>query len=216
MGRRSKDKQDIAARFGERHQAQRYRDRFLTGRRQRTHAREAAALTLVLDTVERLAMVVDVASGAGRFVPVFAGHAERLVQVDYSEHMLAISREDHPGSLCVRADARGLPLADGCADLVFCHRLLNHLPAEADRLAIMGHLARISRNLVVVSCLTPLSILRTLRKFRARLRGKDPVDGFLDAGDLIVAAERVGLRLSRRARIRSFPLVGEFLVFTHS
>jgi ubiquinone/menaquinone biosynthesis C-methylase UbiE len=192
-------KQDISQRFTRRSQAERYRDRFSRGRHLRAHEREVAALRSLLSKLCELDTVLDVASGAGRFTPVFTSYARAVVQVDASSQMLSVSREsyDYPQNLgYVQADARTLAFAADCADFVFCHRLLNHLPKQRDRLQIMAELGRVSRRFVTVSCLTPPAPLRALRRLYARLRGRSPMDSFVETAELLRDAEHAGLRLT--------------------
>jgi ubiquinone/menaquinone biosynthesis C-methylase UbiE len=210
-------KDDIAQRFAERKQAERYRDRFRKGRRRRTHAREWRALNSLLESLGEARTILDVGSGPGRFVRLFADYADRVVQTDYSQHMLAISREDYPleggRGGWVQADARSLPFREASADLVFCHRLLNHIPQAAGRKRILQNLATVSRRYVVVSCLTPPVPLRLIRRAYKALGKRESIDGDVEIDDLLADASAAGLRLQDRTRIRSFPVVGEFLIF---
>lgn len=209
-------RQDIAQRFSQRSQAERYRDRFKRGRHRRTHHREVAALRALLDQFDGLDIILDVASGAGRFTPVFAEHARTIVQTDMSIQMISVSKEtyaDRPVLGHVQADARQLPFAGDSANLVFCHRLLNHLPNRTDRVRILSHLARVSKRFVTISCLTPPAVLRSIRRLYARLCGRPPVDGFVEVKDLLRDAEQVGLRLVQRTPIRSGIRSAAFLTF---
>lgn len=211
-------KQNIADRFGARHQAERYRDRFKTGKRKRTHKREALALYSLLAKLGHMRAILDVGSGAGRFIPVFSQFADRVFQADYSAHMLAVARDDHPldqsGGGFVNADGRSLPFTDRFADFVFCHRLLNHLPDVSDRMRVLSEMGRVSGRYVVVSCLTPPAPIRLLRSGFDRLRGHRSLDGHIASRDLLDEAARCGLTLIDRVRFRSFPVVGEFFVLT--
>lgn len=209
-------KENIADRFATRSQAERYRDRFKAGR-QPTHQREVNALRLLFQSLGRVRAILDVGSGPGRFVPLFAEYADRVIQTDFSPHMLSISREDHSLEAhrggYVQADARFLPFLDASADLVFCHRLLNHIPNAAERKQILRSLAAISKHYVVVSCLTPPAVVRLIRRAVQRLRNRISIDGDVETNDLLADAVEAGLRLQARTRIRSFPVVGEFLTF---
>ncbi len=211
--------QDIAERFTERAQAERYRDRFKRGRRRQTHEREANALRELLGTLGRKKVILDVGSGAGRFASVFAPFASRLIQTDFSIHMLEVSREDGAGqgadTSYVQSDARSLPLASGSVDVIFCHRLLNHLPPE-DRGRVFAHFARVARECVIISCLMPPAPLRFIRRFSDRLRGRVSKDGHVDAQDVLRDAETAGLSLVGRTPIRLFPVSGAFYTLAKS
>jgi len=211
-----RERQDIAQRFSQRCEAERYRDRFARGRHRRTHARETTALRRLLRRIEPLDTILDVASGAGRFVPLFAEHARIVLQTDFSIHMLHVSSESYDVPKTgghVQADARLLPFAAGSCDLVFCHRLLNHLPREEDRATIIRCMSSVSRRFVTLSCLAPPAPLRALRRFHARLRGRQSIDGFVEVKDLIRTAARIGLRVVERTSIRAGFRSAAFLTF---
>jgi len=229
-------KLDIAARFSTRVQAERYRDRFMNGKRRRTHAREHGALQLLLRGLDPLASVLDVGSGPGRFTDLFAEFSDLYVQMDLSRHMLEISRDHHPllreGQRLdpnvtfvsrraspefvqefVQADAREPPFISGCFDLVFCHRLLNHIPDRTDRGRILRRLTQVSRRYVVVSSLATPAPLWALRRTFDTIRGRTRGHAWVSAAGLIVDGRSSGLTLESRARFRAFP-IAEWLVFT--
>ncbi len=210
-------KQNIHDRFAKRTQAERYRDRFKTGRRRFTHQNETEALARLLESLGRVDISMDVASGPGRFAEVLAGHSGRVLQTDFSFHMLKLSREDHPLSAgragYFQADARYLPVSDESVNLVFCHRFLNHIPDPADRNHIMRELARVARQYVVVSCLEPLRIIRLVRRSFAFLKGQSRVNRDVYVSDLVRSGEAAGLLLKARVPIRSFVKSAAYLVF---
>jgi len=209
-------KQDIGARFLTRAQAVQYRDRFKTGRRRRTHTREERALRILLDRLRPQTVILDVGSGAGRFVPELVGYGGLLIQLDYSRPMLEVSKEDHPlvppRGAYVQGDARSLPFATDMADLIFCHRLLNHITDAMERGQILEEMARVTRRHVVLSCLSIPTALRCLRRAYSDLVGRRTV-GNSEPWDLINEAQRAGLKLDGRVRIRSIPVRAEFLIF---
>lgn len=90
------------------------------------------------------AVLVDLGCGAGLLAPHLAGKGYRHVGVDLTASALRVAG-DH-GVLPVRADARHLPLADRCADVVCAGELLEHVQdvsgvvAEACRLLRPGGL----------------------------------------------------------------------------
>jgi SAM-dependent methyltransferase len=210
-------KQNISDRFAKRDQAERYRDRFKTGRRRSTHQNEVEALERVLESLGRVNISMDVACGPGRFAEVLAGHSRYVLQTDFSFHMLNLSREDHPlgkdRTAYFPADARHLPLGDNTVDLVFCHRFLNHIFEPQDRGGIMRELARVSKQYVVVSCLGPPRIIRLIRRGFALLKGQSLVNKNVDVPDLVQSASEAGLVLKDQVPIRSFIKSAVFLVF---
>lgn len=76
---------------------------------------------------------IDLGSGTGRMIELFAPQVRRAEGVDSSRKMLALARArlDNTGSgqASVRqADILGLPYEDKCADLVTIHQVLHYLP----------------------------------------------------------------------------------------
>lgn len=213
-------KQDIAERFSEMAQARRYRDRFFK-KRKRTHEREIRAMRELLTNLSDCHCFMDVASGQGRFTPLFTEFGDCLIQVDFSKHMLALSREDYPlkegmhGGY-IQADARHLPFDDQVVDAVFCHRLLNHLPDAQDRRAVVNELARTTKKYVIVSCLPAVSPFRVLKRLYSRwIRGRKPREE-VDPNDLLRDAQDAGLRLIARTPIRSGFHSSAFLTFARN
>lgn len=210
-------KQNIQDRFSQRAQAERYRDRFKKGRRQKTHQREVTALENALSQIGNVGTILDVACGAGRFASTLASHCKKIFQTDYSIHMLNINREDVPfensRSGYFQADASTIPLSDKSVDLVFCHRFLNHVPDDAIRGKIMKEFARISQKYVVVSCLGPMQLIRILRSMFNRLIGKTSLDGNISEADLTRNAVDAGLELVNRTPIRAFGIAAVYLTF---
>lgn len=76
---------------------------------------------------------MDLGSGTGRMIELFAPQVRRAEGVDSSRKMLALARarldDSGSGQASVRqADILGLPYEDGCADLVTIHQVLHYLP----------------------------------------------------------------------------------------
>ena len=69
-----------------------------------------------------VSLVIDLGCGTGRFSGLLAAHfGVRVIGVDPSQKMLDQARRKHAtGNVVYRqGSAEALPLADGCADLVF-------------------------------------------------------------------------------------------------
>jgi len=208
---------DIGKRYTRRSQAEHYRDRFLRGRRKKTHCREVAAMTSALKTIGATDRIADIGCGTGRFASTLANFTRRLYLVDLSEHMLDVCRTDQTGVSVdfnhVQADARKLPFNTGSMDLVVCHRLLNHVSDADDRRAMLKELARISGHYVLLSCLglpRPWSTIR--QAWRACVGGSSDhkqvgLDQFLDD------ATAAGLEVLETTRIRSLLRSAVFITF---
>ncbi len=150
--------------------AERYRDRRCrTGTGPRTHAREARAITALLQGLRQGAAGdatwLDVPSGAGRLSGLLPGSA---VQVDRSLSMVQACGAGHR-RLC--ASANRLPFTDDSFDGVLCMRLLQHIAASQERITILRELARVSRGPVLLSFFHAVS-LQHLRRQVGRLLGR--------------------------------------------
>ena len=212
-----KTKLNIKDRFLERSQAERYRDRYKS-RRVKTHEREITALTQLLQSIGKIDEIMDVASGPGRFAPLLSAHSTRLIQTDTSRHMLDLSREDYPldpqRGYYIQSDAAHMPLKDGCVDVLFCHRFLNHVVDPAVRVQIFSELRRVAKRYVIVSCLGLPRLIQMVRYTFARIRFA-PISGErVEVPELIHDAEQAGLILTKRTPIRSFPSSAIYLTFS--
>lgn len=208
---------DIGKRYTVRAQAEHYRDRFRRGRRRGTHQREVNGVQAALDHIGTVDKVLDVGCGPGRFAPVLAAHARQLFQTDLSEHMLDVSRTDSPvaedAGGYVQADARNLPFASQTVDLVFCHRLLNHLNNRDDRRQMLSELARVSHGHILTSCLGPPRALRVVRGLWRRLTGRSEKHGQVTLEELIEDARSIGLALTLSVPIHTLMRTAVFLIF---
>ena len=88
------------------------RNAFTTGTAQETAFLRAE---LALDTAS---VAVDVGCGTGRHARALAADGIRVVGVDLSAGLLEAAAQRRPGDW-VQADARQIPLRDGCADVVW-------------------------------------------------------------------------------------------------
>ncbi|MEJ8571889.1 metalloregulator ArsR/SmtB family transcription factor [Microbaculum marinum] len=108
---------------------------------------EAGLLQLVGE--DKLGLVVDLGTGTGRMLEVFAPHTERSIGVDVSHDMLSyarsrLEREGLRNCQLRQGDIYNPPLEDGIADLVVIHQVLHYLQdpdraiSEASRLLKPG------------------------------------------------------------------------------
>ena len=107
-----------------------------------------AALSAAVDA-QTFDLHIDLGSGTGRMLEVFAPFSQRAEGVDSSRKMLALARARFDGSgrkaLSVRqGDILALPYADHAANLVTIHQVLHYLRepnlaiAEASRVLAVG------------------------------------------------------------------------------
>jgi ArsR family transcriptional regulator len=85
----------------------------------------------------RLGRLVDVGTGTGRMIELFAGRASHAIGIDRSSEMLRLARVKLEAagiaSSLRQGDMYALPLADGSADSIIIHQVLHyaHSPATA-------------------------------------------------------------------------------------
>lgn len=151
-------------------------DRFTTGAGPSMDRREREALGAMLERagLPRGARVLDCPSGAGRLADLLAARGLDVVAADQSAAMLSHAlRAMAAASLPRRAaaaDATALPFRDGSFDLVLCHRLLHHLPAEGERRALLLSLAAATRRFVLLSFFDAASLQHLRRVLRRPFR----------------------------------------------
>ena len=102
-------------------------------------------------------LVLDVACGAGRFWPVLAEHANRVIlAADPSPDMLEHALTHHGDTLLQRvktfpSSAFTLGLSANAVDCIFCLQLFRHLRVSEHRLVLLREFHRVSRDTVIVS-----------------------------------------------------------------
>lgn len=133
-------------------------------------------------------LVLDVACGAGRFWPVLAEHANRVIlAADPSPQMLDHALAHHEQALLERvrtfpSSAFTLGLSANAVDCIFCLQLFLHIQASEHRLALLREFHRVSRDTVIVSVQIE-GRLRTGQPPPRRLVDRARVEAeFLEAG----------------------------------
>ncbi|QVW24733.1 methyltransferase domain-containing protein [Pseudomonas hormoni] len=102
-------------------------------------------------------LILDVACGAGRFWPVLAEHANRVILAsDPSQDMLDHAPTHHPQHLLKRVktfqgSAFSIGLSANAVDCIFCMQLFQHIASPEHRLAMLGEFHRVSRDTVIVA-----------------------------------------------------------------
>ncbi|MEX3776035.1 class I SAM-dependent methyltransferase [Pseudomonas sp. MYb118] len=102
-------------------------------------------------------LILDVACGAGRFWPVLAEHANRVILAcDPSRQMLDHAPTHHPQQLLKRiktfqSSAFNIGLSANAVDCIFCMQLFQHVTRPEDRLAMLAEFHRVSRDTVIVA-----------------------------------------------------------------
>ncbi len=157
--------------------AERYANRFEHGARKRIDRREQRAVHRIFAQLKDCRSVLDVPSGAGRFLHTLSQGGRRVLEMDVAFEILVYAREKaamlQAGALVLQGDASRLPLADASVDCVFSNRLLHHILAPVERTAILCEFHRVCRRWAVVSFFN-YQRLATIRRFLKRLKGRTP------------------------------------------
>lgn len=125
--------------------------RRLSDRRDKQLARRALALA------GEPGLVLDLPCGAGRFWPVLAEKANRvIIGADNSAAMVKIACESQPAEVVKRVQplqtsAFAIEMPDNAVDSIFCMRLMHHIGKAEDRAVLLKEFHRVSRDSVIVS-----------------------------------------------------------------
>lgn len=161
--------------------------------------RERRIMTKALSTLAPFDSVLDLPSGAGRFLPVLAPFNVRVMASDISAEMLKQGmRHDglyrnRPIRFVTSADLVCLPT--NAIDVVFCSRLIHHLPARKNRVAVLSELGRIARRGVVVSFFDSETIKHRRRERKQRRKGKIGNRHAVTREEMVAEAGEAGLTL---------------------
>ena len=157
--------------------AELYAKRFEQGSRKRIDQREQRAVRKIFSELLGCRSVLDVPSGAGRFLGTLSRDGRRVIEVDAAFEILEYARDKAArariDTSVIQGDASRLPFADGVVDCVFSNRLLHHILVPGERQAILREFHRVSRRWAVVSFFNykGMGRIRTLLK---RLKGRQP------------------------------------------
>ena len=161
--------------------AEKYATRFESGPRKRIDQREQRAVRQIFSELTDCRSVMDVPSGAGRFVAALGEQGRLVVEGDVAHEILVFSRNRseklNVRSRFVQADATHLPLISGAVDCVFCNRLLHHILLAEQRAIFLRELHRVTRRYVVVSFFDYHAFGKVRRILKAIKGRKPPYQG---------------------------------------
>ena len=171
------DIQSYKRRLQDGRKAELYAKRFETGSRKRIDKREQRAVRKIFAELKDCHSVLDVPSGAGRFLQTLSQGGRRVLEADVAFEILEYA-QDRADRLKIDAqamqgDAARLPLVDGAVDCVFSNRLLHHIHASTERRALLQEFHRVSRRYAVVSFFNYKGLAR-VRGLLKRLKGRVP------------------------------------------
>ena len=141
-------------------------------------------------------LLVDLGTGTGRMLELFAPRARRALGFDLSHDMLAYARMKLERAGLAQAQARhgdlyNVPLADGAADAVILHQVLHFLDDPAAAIAEAARLLKPSGKLLVVDFAPhELEFLREQSAHRRLGFASSQIKRWLQAAGLKVERQR--------------------------
>jgi ubiquinone/menaquinone biosynthesis C-methylase UbiE len=174
--------------------------RRLSDRRDQQLARRALALA------GEPGLVLDLPCGAGRFWPLLAEKANRvIIGADNSASMVKTACESQPAEVVKRVQplqtsAFAIDMPDNAVDSIFCMRLLHHVGNPQDRAVLLKEFHRVTRDSVIISLWVDGNFKAWKRKRAERKRQQE---GYQNRFVLPVATveaefEQAGFRIQER------------------
>ena len=175
LARNMTDTDSYRSRLQDAGKAWRYATRFERGSRRRIDQREQGAVREIFAELNGCRRVLDVPSGAGRFLAILSQENREVIEMDVALEILEFARQ-RAAKLGLKAefmpgDASRLPLSPDSVDVIFCNRLLHHITAAAERAVFLREFHRVTRRYVVVSFFD-YQAFGALRRFLKSLKGR--------------------------------------------
>jgi ubiquinone/menaquinone biosynthesis C-methylase UbiE len=176
--------QQILARYNSADGAKSYTRKWQKHWTERVNNRtEQALLTRIFNDIGYLgddSLGLDLPCGYGRLFPLVSANVARMVEGDWSFHLLQEAREflNHaapevrPPMGFVRGTALKLPFADRTFDLVLSVRLCHHISSEEERLNYAREVLRISGNYAVFTYFDTDSVKNRVHRLSRLLKEK--------------------------------------------
>ncbi len=150
---------------------------------------------------------LDLPCGYGRLYPIVRDLAERVVEGDWSFHLLSLARERQRlgDSLpaYVRATALALPFPDGVFDLVLSVRLCHHIREHDERCRYVREIMRVSRQWVIFTYFDRDSLKNRLREW-LRQFSKKRSKWTLSFSEIETLAESAGFDVAHSVPLSRF------------
>lgn len=138
--------------------AREYFDKHQDGLSRRlSHWRDGQLARRALQRAGEPGLVLDLPCGAGRFWPLLAEKANRvIIGADNSAHMLSMACAGQPAEVVRRVkplqtSAFAIDLPESAVDSIFCMRLLHHIGKAGDRQTLLREFHRVTRDSVIIS-----------------------------------------------------------------
>lgn len=118
------------------------------------HVAESAVEAAMRDVLgPALGRLVDIGTGTGRMIELFAPASRHATGIDRSPEMLRLARAKLDGRTGIelrQGDVAALPLDDASADTIIVHQVLHYLPAPESAIAEAARLLAAGGRLLVV------------------------------------------------------------------
>lgn len=171
------DIKSYSRRLQDEKKAKTYADRFESGSRKRIDRREQRAVRKIFCELPDCQSILDVPSGAGRFIGTLSQGGRRVIEADVAFEILEYARDRaikaKASALVLQGDASRLPLPDAAVDCVFSNRLLHHILKREERTTLLREFHRVCRRWTVVSFFNYKGLSR-VRGLLKRLKGRTP------------------------------------------
>ena len=174
--------------------------RRLSDRRDKQLARRALALA------GEPGLVLDLPCGAGRFWPLLAEKANRvIIGADNSASMVKTACKSQPADVVKRVQplqtsAFAIDMPDNAVDSIFCMRLMHHIGEARDRAVLLKEFHRVTRDSVIISLWVDGNFKAWKRKRAERNRHQEGYQNrFVLPVDTVEAEfEQAGFRILER------------------
>lgn len=146
--------------------------------RKLSHRRDEQLARRALELAGEPGLVLDLPCGAGRFWPLLAEKANRvIIGADNSADMLEIACKSQPPEIVERVrplqtSAFAIDLPDNAVDSIFSMRLMHHIGEAAHRMTLLKEFHRVTRDSVIVSLWVDGNFKAWRRKKLERRRGQ--------------------------------------------
>lgn len=207
---RSPIKLEFSDKYDEQHAQQYFDKHHASLARRLSHQRDEQLARRALALAGEPGLVLDLPSGAGRFWPLLAEKANRvIIGADNSAAMLQTACRSQPPEVVKRVrplqtSAFAIDLPDNAVDSIFCMRLFHHIGEAAHRKTILSEFQRVSRDSVIVSLWVDGNIKAWRRKKLEARRNSGQADGSYQNRFVLPAAtveeefETAGFRIQER------------------
>ena len=207
---RSPIKLEFSDKYDEQHAQQYFDKHHASLARRLSHQRDEQLARRALALAGEPGLVLDLPSGAGRFWPLLAEKANRvIIGADNSAAMLQTACRSQPAEVVKRVrplqtSAFAIDLPDNAVDSIFCMRLFHHIGEAAHRKTILSEFQRVSRDSVILSLWVDGNIKAWRRKKLEARRNNGQADGSYQNRFVLPAAtveeefEAAGFRIQER------------------